>query len=529
LQEAPEHMPEGETPQTVSMLTWHNMVDVAKPGDRVEVTGIYRAIPVRVNPRMRTVRSLYKTYVDIVHVRKVDKGRLQNEADKGNEGGEAEDVVAPAFQEDNELNNASEKRREELLELSKRPNLYEELADALAPSIWEMTDVKKGVLLQLFGATHKQIDKEAAGGSSRKRGDLNVLLVGDPGTSKSQLLQYVHKVAPRGIYTSGKGSSAVGLTAYVTRDPETNQFVLESGALVLSDRGVCCIDEFDKMNDGARSILHEAMEQQTVSVAKAGIICTLNARTSVLAAANPISSKYDAAQSVVDNINLPPSLISRFDLIYLILDKPNEATDAQLAAHLVSLYRLDQQPAPAPVAQRTLMEYISYARQQVHPKISDDAAEQLVNTYVQMRSLGGNRKIITATPRQLESLIRLSEAHARMRLSKTVDADDVAEAERLMKASLQTAAMDPKTGTIDMDLITTGRSANARDMSNRLASMLRDKLLPRQGSSVVLADLQREMQEDTGMDISIGEVRDALAHLERESVVRVTRNSVTVM
>lgn len=549
MQETPDAIPEGETPHTVSLCVFDDLVDAAKPGDRVEVTGVYRAVPMRVAPGQRTLRAVYKTYVDVIHLRKDEAERMRNDASEGeravaadatqgvvtlgrtsadDDEGLEEGATAAADAPPSAETTFTAQRLASIRALGAQPNVYESLVRSLAPSIWELDDVKKGILCQLFGGTNKQL---AAGSGKGFRGELNVLLVGDPGVSKSQLLTYVNKLAPRGIYTSGRGSSAVGLTAYVTRDPETRETVLESGALVLSDRGVCCIDEFDKMSDSARSMLHEVMEQQTVSIAKAGIIATLNARTSVLASANPVGSRYNPRMSVVENIQLPPTLLSRFDLIYLVLDKANPATDRRLARHLVALHYATPPARAAGVVDASLLtDYISYARAHVHPELSDGAAKALVEGYVDMRRLGcgSGKRTITATPRQLESLIRLSEALARMRLCAIVGTEDVEEALRLVKVAMQQAAMDPRTGTIDMDKILTGYSASDRRQRAQLADAMRGLLAAKAGKRARLSELLAAIKEQTTLEVSLQEVRDAAVALVEEGAATLAGDSVTL-
>ncbi|DBA98060.1 TPA: hypothetical protein ACH3X3_012887 [Trebouxia sp. C0006] len=423
MQENPNAIPEGETPHFVTLFAYDHLVDMAKPGDRVIITGIYKAQGMRVNPRMSTTRSAFMCHIDVVHISKDERTKTfaeKHDDYMADDFSQEKTQHEPAFQLGTQSKEQLEAKEAELQELGADPDIYEKLTASIAPSIWQLDDVKKGLLCQLFGGT----TKEWSGG--RARGELNVLLVGDPGVSKSQLLSYVHKLAPRGIYTSGKGSSAVGLTAYVSK-------------------------------------LHEVMEQQTVSVAKAGIIATLNARTSVLACANPVGSRYNPRISVIENIQLPPSLLSRFDLVYLMLDKANESMDKQLARHLMALFREHPpEPAQAVIPMEKLRDFIAFARARCDPELTDEAGQDLVSAYKSMRSQGTSRKCITATPRQLESMIRLSEALARMRLSPCVERHDVAEAVRLMKVAMQQSATDPTTGTIDMDCINIGVSSSVR-------------------------------------------------------------------
>ncbi len=457
IQEKPEELPPGEVPYSTEVMVEGDLVDSVKPGDRVALTGIVKIKPAGQN--------LYQPAVNAINIERT------------------------VLDEDVEL---TERDIENIRRAAEDPDIVEKIISSIAPSIYGLKRIKEGIALQLFGGVPKRFPD-----GLRVRGDINILLIGEPGTAKTQLLKYAAQLSPRGIYTSGKGSTAAGLTAAVIRD-KGGDFYLEAGALVLADGGLAAIDEIDKMRDSDRVAMHEAMESQTISVYKANIRAILNARTSILAAANPRFGRYDPGKSLADNVNLSPTLLSRFDLIFRVADEMAVEEKGNLSFHILKLHQTHGRyiAERAAFSPEFLRKYIAYAKRNVMPRLSDEALNVLYEYYNRIRS--GSEETVPITLRQLEALIRLSEARARMRLSDVVTREDAEAVVDLFDYMLRHAMVVE--GEIDV-YSSYGYSAapSKAEKVKQLFSLIKN-LMSEVGGPVDVSLLIKEANAKLGMD-----------------------------
>jgi replicative DNA helicase Mcm len=492
IQEIPEDLPPGRIPRSVQAILTYNLVDIVKPGDRVKLMGIYRSVLAQSTKSNNS--TLFKTFFDINFIDPEDK---------------TDDVI-----------DLTKEDRKKIEDLSKEPFIQKKIARSIAPDIYGREDLKMASALSLFAGTRK---KKPGGGY--KRGDIHVLFVGDPGTGKSEILKSAIEVSPRGLYTSGKGSTAVGLTAAVIKDNDTGQMNLEAGVVVLANGGVAAIDEFDKMDTADRSALHEAMEQQTVSIAKAGIVATLKAQTAIIAAANPYSGRYDRYKTPTQNIRLPPSLLSRFDLIFVVVDKPNPADDAQMAEFILKNSMLDPEEtieendnSIAPISSDILKKYIKHARRTCIPLLTDEAKDRIKEFYLGLRGqYDSEDAIISILARNLDALVRLSEAYAKMALRKNVLKEDVDEIIKLFKRYLRDTGYDETTGKIDMDRIFVGQSRSNLNKLETLMNRLKEIFEENNWKALEKSNVIQILELDENLDKRF--IESALEELLKEGTL----------
>jgi len=488
IEEAPESLSGGEQPKRINVFVKEDLVEPkmeekTTPGSRVKVIGVLKEVPVPL--RTGGLSTRFELAIEVNN-------------------------IIPLEESFEELD-VNEEDEMQILELSQDPKIFEKLAKSITPSVWGYEEIKKSLVLQLFGGT-----KKIHADGQRSRGDIHILLIGDPGVAKSVTLVFMSRISPKGRYVVGKSASGAGLTAIVVRDEYLRGWSLEAGAMVLANKGLVCIDELEKMDPTDRSAMHEAMEQQTVTISKANVQATLKAETSVLAAANPKFGRFDPYQSIAQQIDLPPTLINRFDVIFTLRDIPDRDKDEKIATHVLSEHKSAGEEMVIP--KELFRKYVAYAKQRISPELTNEAIEEIKNFYVELRNKPitseSAMRPIPISARQLQALIRMSEASAKIRLSEKVTLEDAKISIELMKYYLMQVGYDYESKTFDIDKATTGITSSQRSkifLVRDTITQLESKL----GKMIPIEEIEEELEGQLTKD----EIDEAISKLNAQGEI----------
>ncbi|VVB78583.1 Minichromosome maintenance protein MCM [uncultured archaeon] len=464
IEEAPDSLTGGEQPRRMSVFLKEDLVEPrmeekTTPGSKVRVLGVLKEVPIP-----------------------LPTGSISTRFDLALEANNL--VPMESSYEDLDISDEDERQ---IIEISTDPELFKKLRESVAPSIWGYDEIKEALVLQMFGGVRK-----VSGDGTTSRGDIHLFLIGDPGVAKSVTLKFISNIAPRGRYIVGKAATGAGITATVVKDEFLKGWALEAGAMVLANKGIVCIDEIEKMDATDRSAMHEALEQQTVTISKANVQATLTAQTSVLAAGNPKYGRFEPTQPITQQIDLPPALINRFDLIFVLRDLPNKFQDESIATHVLNMHQ--RKDTKSSIDRELFRKYVAYAKQRVEPKLTDEAVNEIKDFYIKMRNMStaGESGSISISARQLQGLVRLAEAHAKSRLSPTVEREDSQVAIRLTNYYLMQVGYDPDTKTFDIDRF-----------SSRVSSSQRSKI-------VLLRETIKKLEEAYGKQVPMEELKKAI-------------------